>query len=120
MIGGTLFEIKQRDVLLVEFPFSDLSDTKPRPILVLSDNIFNSSSSDLIGCLITSNVNTDLKNVLIFQSDFESGYLNFDSIIKPYKLFTFDKSLIIKKLGTLNIKKYLEVYTKLLELVSPK
>lgn len=120
MTDGIQSDIKQRDILLVFFPFSDLSDTKLRPVLVISDNNFNSQSSDLVGCLITSNVNDDSRNVLISQLDLDSGELLFNSMVKPYRLFTFDKSLITKKLGALNSQKYSEVYNKVLNLISPK
>ncbi|MBI4152066.1 type II toxin-antitoxin system PemK/MazF family toxin [Candidatus Woesearchaeota archaeon] len=49
-------EITQREIVLLPFPYSDLSGKKIRPVIVVSNDKFNSSSKDLIVCAITLNV----------------------------------------------------------------
>lgn len=44
------------DVLLVPFPFSDLSTTKVRPALVISSRLYHTIEPDLILAALTSNV----------------------------------------------------------------
>ena len=34
-------KVKQRDIILIKFPFSDLSGAKVRPALVISNNQYN-------------------------------------------------------------------------------
>ena len=46
---------EQADIVLVPFPYTDLSSSKQRPALVLSNTKFNESSDDAICCLITTN-----------------------------------------------------------------
>lgn len=46
----------QGDILLVPIPFSDLSSSKKRPVLVISNDDYNASSFDLIVVAITSNL----------------------------------------------------------------
>ncbi len=58
-------------VVLVRFPFSDLSASKLRPAVVLADVDRN----DWILCQVTSNPYADLRAVEIGDSDFASGSL---------------------------------------------
>ena len=46
--------IEQRDLLLVPFPFSDQSGIKVRPVIVISNNSFNSDSEDILVVGVTS------------------------------------------------------------------
>ena len=67
--------IEQRSILLIPFPFSDQSGQKVRPVVVVSNNAYNNSASDLVVCGITSNAKTGTYNVLIDSSDMEQGKL---------------------------------------------
>ncbi len=97
--------IEQRSVILVPFPYTDLSGSKKRPSLVISSNEFNNKNDDVICCLITSNPQDRQHAVNITTKDMESGYLEFESKIKPYRLFTVNKKLVYKILGKLDISK---------------
>lgn len=96
--------IEQRNIVLMPFPFSDLTSAKKRPALVISKTEFNKRSEDVICCLITSN--PAAKSVIkITNKDMESGFLEFDSGIKSYRLFTVSKNIIYKVLGKLSKEK---------------
>ncbi|MEI8363900.1 MAG: type II toxin-antitoxin system PemK/MazF family toxin [archaeon] len=116
MKDGT--NINQRDIFLVLYPFSDLSGSKKRPVLILSKSEFNKRNEDVICCLITSNLNYGVDNIGINNKDLENGNLEFESMIKPYNLFYVNKSLIYKKLGKLNAEKFSEVYNKIINTIS--
>lgn len=45
---------KRGDLIVVEGPFTDLSGSKPRPVLVVSDEQFHGGVSDLLCCPVTS------------------------------------------------------------------
>ena len=102
MKDGT--SIEQRSVVLLPFPFTDLSGSKKRPALVISNTEFNKKNEDLICCLITSNPNVK-DGIRIINKDMESGFLEFESTIKPYRLFTANKKIIYKVLGKLGKEK---------------
>ncbi|MCZ2150026.1 MAG: type II toxin-antitoxin system PemK/MazF family toxin [Bryobacterales bacterium] len=66
------------DVVVLNFPFSDLSQTKRRPALVLAAL----QGDDLILCQITSQAKEDGYSVRLESSDFVSGGLNQSSRIQ--------------------------------------
>jgi mRNA interferase MazF len=47
---------KQGDILLIPYPYSDLTAIKQRPVLVLSNSYYNESHQDIVVAAITSNV----------------------------------------------------------------
>ena len=94
MIGGIVYN--QRDIVLIPFPYSDLTGSKQRPALIVSNKTIN-KSRDRICCLITSK--EPVQGILI--NSFEEGSLPFRSWVKPHRLFTIDKKIINKKICTI-------------------
>jgi mRNA interferase MazF len=99
------------DIVVIPFPFSNLQGFKRRPALVLAD----SGSKDSILCQITSKNVKDRFAVSITPGD-TGGKLPIDSNIRPNKLFTIEKSIILYKICTLSNNKLTSVLTKLSEL----
>lgn len=100
-------------VVLVPFPFSDLSRTKMRPAVVLAD----AGRDDWILCQITSNPYGDEKAILVSENDFQSGALRVTSYARPGKLFTANASLIVDSVGELKtstVRKMVEVIVEIL------
>ena len=77
-------EFMKGDVVVIPFPFSDLSEQKRRPALVVADL----DSDDIILCEITGRTRIDKYSILLGQQDFEEGGLKVESIIRPNILFT--------------------------------
>ena len=92
---------KQGDVVLVPFPFTDLSAAKQRPALVVSPNRLNDSRPDLVVAAITSQIPAVLAEdeVRLADVDLNSCGLPKASIVKLGKIFTIHQGLIRKKLG---------------------
>ena len=84
-------------VVLVRFPFSDLSQTRLRPAVVLAD----SGRRDWILCQITRNAYSDADAVEIASGDFQTGALNVISYARPGKVFTASESLLVSLIATL-------------------
>ena len=98
------------DIVVIPFPFSDLSSAKKRPALV----IHVLEGNDLILCQITSrDVGPDKYSINLDNGDFKEGSLNISSYIKPSKIFTADRSLILYRVGQLKQNKISEVIEKL-------
>ncbi len=100
--------MKQRDILLVPFPFSDQSGKKVRPIIVISNNEFNEYSEDLIVIGITSNFSKDKHTLNLSDKDLEEGNLYHSCCVKVENILKLDKSLIIKKIGKIKKEKLIE------------
>ncbi len=84
------------DVVVLPFPFSDLSGIKRRPALVLADL----PGDDILLCQITSQHTRDQFALPLLFNDFTNGSLPSTSFIRPSRIFTADKSIIIRKAGT--------------------
>lgn len=91
-------KISEGDIVVIPFPFSNLVGQKRRPALVLA----SFGGDDIILCQITSSARFDAHSVPLRRADFSSGSLPVDSMIRPTKLFTADKSLILYVTGTVN------------------
>lgn len=101
--AGTQFN--QRDIVFVPFPYSDLSTSKKRPALIISDEEYHKTSDDVLCCLITSNPRPYRYAVFITTTDLDYGNLAFDSKIKPDRIFSLHRSKIIRKYARLNKEK---------------
>jgi mRNA interferase MazF len=109
---------EQRNILLIPFPYSDLTSSKKRPVLVLSNKEYNEHNQDIICCAITSNLRGYKYSVDVSNSDLEEGNLCYNSKVKPNRIFTLDQNKILKKLGRLNSTKYREVISNVNEMIS--
>jgi mRNA interferase MazF len=92
-------------VVLVTFPFSDLTQTKLRPAVVLA----RASRSDWILCQITSKSYSDSRATEIKDDSFDSGSLKLVSYARPGKLFSGNDSLIVAQVGKLRKEVFKEI-----------
>lgn len=101
-------------VVLVPFPFTDLSGRKRRPALVVSPDEA-SFEEDLILCAITSRVPAQLSGweVLLEVGNVVHQPLPKRSVVKVGKLFTMHRRLITARFGTTEEHKLEEVLEKL-------
>ena len=90
---------EQGDIVLVPFPFTNLTTVKKRPALVVSANWYNKRYMDVVLVAVTSRVPLILDELdyRITESDFKTGKLYKDSVVKLGKVFTIENSLIIRK-----------------------
>ena len=101
------------DVVVVPFPFSDLTQAKRRPALVIS----TLEGNDLILCQITSQSVKDNYAISLDDKDFETGGLKQSSNVRPNRIFTADIHIILYKAGNLKIEKVTEVIEKVVEII---
>lgn len=82
---------RQRDIFLAPFPFSDEATEKQRPILIISNSVFNAAGSDVIAMAITSNLNAATTGIDIGLDSVEDGALPAPSRILPLKVYSISQ-----------------------------
>lgn len=86
------------DVVVVPFPFSDRKAAKRRPALVVSSARFNEWHQQLVLAMVTSTTSEWPSDVAI--REWQTANLTVPSKVR-FKLFTLDRTLIVRKLGAL-------------------
>lgn len=89
------------DVILVPFPFTDQSQSKQRPAVVVSSARYNTERPDLVLMAITSQVRSPPAFGESSVRDWQPAGLIKPSVIKPV-LATLDQRLVRKTLGRLS------------------
>ena len=108
---------KQGEIVIVPFPFSDLSSIKQRPVLVLSKNVDNEETENIITCGITSNVKDARYSVLFDNNNLIDGNVPKQSRVKVDKLFTISRDIVKKKVGRINKETFEKVKSEFIKLV---
>ncbi len=101
------------DVVVVPFPFSDLSQSKRRPTLVIAPL----EGDDAILYQITSKTVKDAYAIPIDDTDFSSGSLKQPGNIRPNRLFTADSHIILYRVGSIKLEKLAEIVDKVVEII---
>ena len=103
-------------VVLVRFPFSDLSQSKLRPAVVLA----GAGRGDWLLCQITSKPYSDSRTIILTDSDFHAGSLQLTSYARPAKLFTAHHSLIASEIGLLEISAHARIVDAVILILRPR
>lgn len=96
------------EIVLIPFPFTDYSQDKLRPALVISCPEFNNRSPDVVLAAISSNIRQNYEyGVLIDKPsppspEFLQTKLRMASVIMCGKIFSYDKGSIHRRLGTIS------------------
>ena len=100
-------------VVLVRFPFSDLSQTKLRPAVVLA----NAGRGDWILCQVTSKAYGDARAIALRDASFATGSLRVASYARPGKLFTANRDLMAAQVGTLRSDAFRQIVNAVVEIL---
>jgi mRNA interferase MazF len=100
-------------VVLVPFPFSDLTQSRLRPAVVLADV----GRGDRLLCQITSNPYSDPYAVVLTNADFQAGSLHLTSYARPGKLFTASQTLLVAVVGQLTDEAFVRVINAVIDLL---
>ncbi|MDR0463619.1 MAG: type II toxin-antitoxin system PemK/MazF family toxin [Treponema sp.] len=102
------------DIVIIPFPFTNLSGSKKRPAFVVTDL----PGEDILICQITSKFKSDDFALPITADEFISGNLPIDSFIRPNKIFTANKNMIISVAGHLCENKVHEIINSIIAIIS--
>lgn len=98
------------DIILIPFPFSDLTGTKLRPAVVLING-----QADLTVSFITSQMKWAEPTDIQLEPE-ESNGIKKTSLVRLSKIATLDKKLVIGRIGSLNKKELIELDVNLKKL----
>ncbi len=104
-------------VVLVPFPFSNLAESKKRPVLVLEKCeavVLTDKVQGAVVCQITSQ-DYHSNGIKITNADFESGSLDKISYVVPSMIFTIKTELILRHLAKLKKDKHSEIVNKIID-----
>ena len=92
--------------MLVDFTYSDHTDSKVRPALVVQADVWNQRLDDTILALITSSRRRRIGAATQFVIDISTAEgqqtgLRLNSIVQGENLLTYDRALILRVLGRL-------------------
>jgi mRNA interferase MazF len=111
--------IKQGSIVLVDFSYSNLKETKFRPALVISSSEYNEDSIDIVVLRVTSRGRDRKWDIEILKNDVAYGTIDIEpSYIKIDSLYTIEKNIVRKVVARLKEGKIKEIREKLLELFS--
>ena len=107
----------QRDIVLLNFPFSNLKQSKVRPAIILSNNKHNKKSDDVVAVPLTSNLKQTDYDMLISNNNLEKGNLIVNSRVKVDRIFSVDKKLVKMDIGKIDKQTFSKIKTILFGLV---
>ncbi len=90
---------EQGDIVLVPVPFTDLSSQKRRPVIVISNDVYNRSSADVIVVAMTSNPAPVPNSFRITSADLVAGALNRPSTVRVDKIYTLAQTIVVRRFG---------------------
>ena len=109
--------ILQRQIILLNFPFSNLKTSKVRPAIIISNDKYNKKSKDVVVVPMTSNLTKTDYDMIITNDNLEEGDLIVDSRTKINRIFSVEQKMIQLKIGKIDRKTFSEIKTILFKLV---
>jgi len=106
--------VQKGDIILVPFPFTDLSGSKKRPAVVLT-----SGNLDVTVSFISTQIHWKESTDMVLEPNIMNG-LKMASLLRVSKIATIDKTLVIGKLGSINSNDINELNKKLVILLDIK
>jgi len=90
---------KQGEIVLIPVPFTDLSSTKRRPVIIISNDDYHQTTVDMVVVAMTSNPTISSYSFTITTADLTLGSLNRPGTVRVDKIYTLAQSLIVRTFG---------------------
>ncbi|MFH1588694.1 MAG: type II toxin-antitoxin system PemK/MazF family toxin [Candidatus Diapherotrites archaeon] len=112
-----ILKVKQRDVILLLYPFSDGAEKKLRPCIVISNNKHNLKREDVIVVPLTTNVSLTDYSFILTNTDLEKGNLIKESKVKIERIFSIKKTFVRVKIGSIKKEIHNKIVLEINELI---
>ena len=104
------------DIVMIPVPFTDLSASKRRPVLVISNDAYNTADQDMIVVAITSNLAQT--GIPITDDGMEQGQIPKPSVIRSGKVYTLKQDIVVKSIGRVKDAIVTSVYNDIIKHIS--
>jgi mRNA interferase MazF len=111
---------RQRDLLLVPIPFSDLTSRKMRPVVVLSNDRYNREGPDVLVAGVTSNLAVREYTVALDTAQLEEGTMRHPSVVRVDKVFSIDQRIVRACFGRVRADTFARILQELQALVAQR
>ena len=109
--------LRRGSVILVRYPFTDLSGAKVRPAVILTPDKFLSRMDDVLCLFISSSMPGELLPTDFVLEEkhpsFAKTGLRYRSVLRAHKLALLNKSLVVRALGEMSADLMNEVNPRL-------
>lgn len=95
---------EQGDIVLIPVPFTDLSSNRRRPVIVISNDVYNRTTDDIVVVAMTSNLTATPFSFTIGSSDLVSGALNHPGRVRVDKVYTLAQRIVVKRFAKVDGK----------------
>jgi mRNA interferase MazF len=109
----------QGEIVLIPVPFTDLSSQKRRPVIVISNDVYNRRSPDMVMVAMTSNPAPVPYSFTITNDELVQGALNRPGTVRIDKIYTLEQTLAVKVFGQVNQATLEQIRAMLQELTVP-
>lgn len=110
---------EQGDIVLVPVPFTDLTSSNRRPVIVLSNAAYHRATRDMLVVAMTSNPAPAPYSFVIDTPDLMQGTLNRPGTVRADKLYTLSQDLVVRVFGRVSTPVLDKVRSILSELTAP-
>ena len=110
--------LKQRDIILIPIPFTDLTSQKKRPAIIISNDNYNETHEDIVVVALTSNVESRDFTIMLTNDSMEEGTLKVTSMIRADKIYTLNKSIALKTFGRVTLNIFSKIKDSFLKLIA--
>jgi mRNA interferase MazF len=100
------------EVVLVTYPYTDLTTAKARPAVVVSSDLYHAEQPDIVLTSLTSNVAAATGSLDYVLQDWAAAGLRLPTALKPV-VVTLDPSLVVHRIGNLSSRDLAEVQARL-------
>lgn len=94
---------RQGDIVLIPIPFTDLSSQKRRPVIVISNDVYNGKTADILVVALTSNPKIVDYSFTITSTDLAKGTLKRPSRVRVDKIYTLSQSIVVRTFGQVKL-----------------
>ena len=99
--GASTIVYQPGDVVLLPFPYTDLSAAKTRPVVVVGSELYLENYPDLLVCYVSSQLSSAVKPLDYVLRQWQKAGLLRPSFMRP-KLATVSPSLVVLKIGAIS------------------